>query len=515
MSRLPNMIVSLLYASPSITLNFGLNIDMEGPRLCLRVGRPVFDENGTFAGYRGASRDVTVERRMAEQLAHQAAHDVLTGLANRRAFEQRLKRVLQGGTREVPEHCLCYLDLEQFKVVNDTCGHSAGDELLRQVSTLLLEHIRARNTLARLSGDEVGILLEHCPLAGARIVAENSRQALAPFRFAWDGKLFTISVSIGVVPLSAEVDTVAQALRAADSACYVAKENGRNLVHVHDGVDVQVAQRNTEMQWVERVTPAIEADRLELWHQPIAKVSGSVDGAEHFEILLRMQDDDSKLLAPGLFLPAAERYDVASRIDRWVLNKTLAWLRAQRAQLLGIALCSVNISGQSLSEESFLEFTRDALSQEEVSAQLICFEITETAANRNLSAANRFIRMIKVMACQFALDDFGSGLSSFAYLKTLDVDFVKIDGMFVKDMDVDPVSLAMVRSINEVAHVMGKRTIAEFVENDAILERLRTIGVDFAQGYGVGYPVPLNPRGNRSALAAPGSGVVTPFRRRS
>jgi diguanylate cyclase (GGDEF)-like protein/PAS domain S-box-containing protein len=480
-------------------------------KIVLASGSPVFDESGTFRGYRGASRDVTLERYMADQLAHQAAHDVLTGLENRRAFEQRLERVLQRAENSLTGHCLCYLDLDQFKVVNDTCGHAAGDELLRQVSSLLLEHIRTRDMLARLGGDEFGILLENCQLSGARVVAENIREALARFRFAWESKVFTIGVSIGVVSLTAGVNTVAQALSAADSACYVAKDNGRNHVHVHDGVDVQVTMRNSEMQWVERVSRAIEEDRLELWHQPIVRVAAGVDGGEHFEVLLRMRDEDGKILAPGLFLPAAERYDIASRIDRWVLSKTLHWLRTHPDQLARIALCSVNISGQSLSEDSFLDFARDALGQEGVPPQQICFEITETAAIRNLGAAKRFIRTIKGLGCRFALDDFGSGLSSFAYLKTLDVDFLKIDGMFVKDMDTDAVSLAMVRSINEVAHVMGKRTIAEFVENDAILERLGIIGVDFAQGYGIGHPVPLNTR-LRSAGEST-AGVVTPFRR--
>ena len=480
-------------------------------RVVQNSGRPFFGESGEFLGYRGASRDITSQRRMAEQLAHQAAHDPLTGLANRREFERRLERALEDLRTTDGSHCLCYLDLDQFKLVNDTCGHSAGDELLRQISALIGEHLRAGDTLARLGGDEFGILLAQCPVASARGVAENLRQTVGAFRFHWDSKVFTVGVSIGVVPLTAGNDSVARALSAADSACYVAKENGRNRVHVSDGSDDQVNRRNTEMEWVGRVTRAIDEDRLELWHQSIVSVSGNTGDGHHLEILVRMRTDDGKIIAPGVFLPAAERYGLASRVDRWVVKHTLQWCEAAVRRGERLSLISINLSAQSLCEEGFLEYAQEAVSSSQMDARRLCFEITETTAIQNLAAASRFIRAMRDLGCRFALDDFGSGVSSFAYLKTLDVDFLKLDGMFVKDIEHDPVSLAMVRSINEVGHVMGKRTIAEFVENDAIFERLRTIGVDFAQGFGIDYPSPVAfPQEIEVDRDDP---VVTPFRR--
>jgi diguanylate cyclase (GGDEF)-like protein/PAS domain S-box-containing protein len=474
-------------------------------------GRPFFSDTGEFLGYRGASRDVTTQRRMAEQLAYQAAHDPLTGLANRREFERRLERALEDLQTTTSSHCLCYLDLDQFKLVNDTCGHTAGDELLRQVSSLIGDHLRAGDTLARLGGDEFGILLTHCPVASARLVSENIRKSVESFRFNWDKKVFTLGVSMGVVPLTAAGTSVAVALSAADSACYVAKENGRNQVHVADGSDDQVSRRNMEMEWVGRVTRALDEDRLELWHQSIVNVSGNPDDGQHLEVLVRMRTEDGKLIAPGVFLPAAERYGLASRIDQWVLKHTVQWCETAIQRGNPLSLISINLSAQSLCEEGFLEFVRATVANSSMDARQFCFEITEATAIQNLAAASRFTRALRDLGCRFALDDFGSGVSSFAYLKTLDVDFLKLDGTFVKDIDSDPVSFAMVQSINEVGHVTGKHTIAEFVENDAILERLRTIGVDFAQGYVIDYPSPMELPPDTTTDSR--GDVVTPFRR--
>ncbi len=482
-------------------------------------GRPRYDAHGHFVGYQGTARDVTAERRLSDRLAHQATHDSLTGLRNRRAFETELAQAIEAARRERREHSLCYLDLDQFKLVNDTCGHAAGDELLRQLGAVLARELRTHDIFARLGGDEFGVLLENCPLARARGVAEKLRRAVEAFRFSWDGKIFAVGVSIGVVPLGDATDDVAQALRAADSACYVAKDNGRNRVHVDDGEDAQVSRRNSEMEWVSAVARAIDDDRLELWYQPIAAVASvaPVAGPDlHFELLLRLRGEDGTRVSPGVFLPPAERYGMASRVDRWVLARALAWFREHPRLAARVSLCSINLSGQSLSDDAFLDYACEALAGAGLPASRVCFEITETAAIQNLAAATRFIDTVKARGCRFALDDFGSGLSSFAYLKTLDVDFVKIDGMFVKDVDSDPVDLAMVRSINEIGHVMGKRTIAEFVENEAILKRIEGIGVDFAQGYGIGRPAPLDSLAGSPADDVDGhpTGVVSPLQRR-
>ncbi len=458
-------------------------------------------------------------RELADQLRFQATHDALTGLYNRYELERRLRHLLDDARRRRGEHALCYLDLDQFKIINDSCGHVAGDELLRQLAGQLQSSVFERDMLARLGGDEFGVLLEDCSLARAKKVADTLRRTIEDFRFRWDGRGFSIGVSIGLVPIVESSDSVTGILRAADSACYVAKDNGRNRVHVDDGEDAQVSRRNSEMEWVSAVARAIDDNRLELWYQPIAAVASvaPVAGPDlHFELLLRLRGEDGTRVSPGVFLPPAERYGMASRVDRWVLARALAWFREHPRLAARVSLCSINLSGQSLSDDAFLDYACEALAGAGLPASRVCFEITETAAIQNLAAATRFIDTVKARGCRFALDDFGSGLSSFAYLKTLDVDFVKIDGMFVKDVDSDPVDLAMVRSINEIGHVMGKRTIAEFVENEAILKRIEGIGVDFAQGYGIGRPAPLDSLAGSPADDVDGhpTGVVSPLQRR-
>ena len=436
--------------------------------------------------------DVTEARKLSEELSYQASHDALTGLCNRREFENRLKRALETSKSERVTHALMYMDLDQFKVINDTCGHIAGDELLRQLGEMLRALVSRRDTLSRLGGDEFGVLLEYCEPENARRLAESVRRAVSDFRFVWGQRSFGIGVSIGVVPISESSSSIDDVLSLADTACYAAKDQGRNRIHFYREDDSELARRHGEMQWVGRIRDALDDNRFELYAQPIAPLGNPALPGRHYEVLLRMRDEKGSLVMPGAFLPAAERFGLASRLDRWVVAATLAWLAGKPERLSGLNTCSINLSGHSFDEEEFLDFLLEQVSHGNVPPDKLCFEITETAAIRNLTAAAPFISRLKDLGCRFALDDFGSGLSSFAYLKNLPVDFLKIDGLFVKDIADDPIDFALVKSINEIGHVMGKQTIAEFVENDAILQLIREIGVDYAQGYGIGKPIPLS-----------------------
>ncbi|MFT5321886.1 MAG: diguanylate cyclase (GGDEF)-like protein, partial [Pseudohongiellaceae bacterium] len=421
--------------------------------------------------------------------------DELTGLVNRREFEDRLQEIIDSAREKKTENILCYLDLDQFKVINDTCGHMAGDELLRQLSRVLHRCIRRNDTLARLGGDEFGILLENCQLKDALIAAENIRQVVQEFRFVWEDSTFNIGVSIGLTPISSVDESISEVLRRADTACFVAKDAGRNRIHVFHFDDQELEDRHGEMKLVSTINSALDENRMELWQQAIThvdKINKKLEsGNVHFELLLRMRDKEGNLMGPEAFLPSAERYDLATRIDRWVLDAMFNWFGKYPDQLEELEMCAINLSGQSLSDEKFLQEITDHLSHSEIPAEKICFEITETAAIQNLAKASQFIKTLKRLGCSFALDDFGSGLSSFAYLKSLPVDFVKIDGFFVKDVVKDPVDLAMVKAINDMAHAMGKLTIAEFVEDREILQKLVDLGVDYVQGYGIAKPAPL------------------------
>jgi len=439
--------------------------------------------------------DVTEAHELSSQLSYQATYDELTGLVNRREFEERLQETIDLAHEEKTENVLCYLDVDQFKVINDTCGHMAGDEMLRQLAQVLHRCIRRNDTLARLGGDEFGILLENCPLKNAIVTADNIRQVVQEFRFVWEDNTFNIAVSIGLTPISQVAESISDVLRRADTACYVAKDGGRNRIHVFQFDDQELAERHGEMKLVSTINAALDENRLELWQQTIThvdKLNKKLEaGYVHFELLLRMRDRDGTLVGPESFLPSAERYDLATRIDRWVLDAMFSWFNKYPEQLDELEMCAVNLSGQSLSDEKFLNEIVEQLSSSNIPAEKICFEITETAAILNLAKASQFIKTLKRLGCSFALDDFGSGLSSFAYLKSLPVDFVKIDGFFVKDVVTDPVDLAMVKAINDMAHAMGKLTIAEFVEDKEILQKLVDLGVDYVQGYGIAQPAPL------------------------
>ncbi len=452
---------------------------------------PIRDRQGELLGAVLVFSDVSEQRRLNREMSHQASHDELTGLVNRREFEMRLERVLETAHADHNEHALCYLDLDQFKIVNDTCGHAAGDALLGQIADLFRGHIRERDTLGRLGGDEFGVLLEHCGLEQAKRVANALRCAVDEYRFVWDDKPFRIGVSIGVVPITDDLRSPETLMQAADSACYVAKDAGRNRIRVYHEHDVELARRHGEMQWVSRIQQALEDDGFQLYTQLIRPLDPNVTSGLHFEVLLRLVDKAGRIILPGDFVPAAERYDLAVRIDRWVIEHTFRWLAEQPAVIDSLELCAINLSGHSLSDHLFEAHVLRQLQATGIPGEKICFEITETAAIANLNDATRFITTLKTHGCHFALDDFGSGLSSFAYLKNLPVDFLKIDGMFVKDMIDDPIDHAMVRSINEIGQLMGKQTIAEYAENKAIIKQLRAIGVNFAQGFGVSRPQPI------------------------
>ena len=470
----------------------GLLIQPGGARFHLKVtAAPMRDHYGHVVGAVLALHDITEAMGMARQLSYQATHDMLTGLKNRRVFERRVEEAIRDAHNNQGNHVLFYLDLDQFKVVNDTCGHKAGDELLQQIALLMQDKVRDTDVLARLGGDEFGVLLDHCPLDKARDIAEAIRLTIRDFRFVWSDKAFDIGVSIGVVPIDANSGNLADVLAAADAACYVAKDSGRNRLHVYQPDDDAVAQRHGEMEWVHRLSSAFDNDRFLLYAQPVAHVAGD-RVVSHYEILLRMLDEKGRVVPPGAFLPAAERYNLMPTIDRWVIRETFEQMRIAQGQLAFPPVeCAINLSGQSLCDEHFLEYVVDLFDETGIPCESICFEVTETAAIANLTRATRFITVLRGMGCSFALDDFGAGLSSFGYLKSLPVDYLKIDGGFVRDMVVDRVDRAMVESINQIGHVMGLKTIGEFAEDEAVVIELERAGVDFAQGSAIAPPRPL------------------------
>ena len=426
-----------------------------------------------------------VAKRTTE-LTYQATHDPLTGLVNRYEFERRLKRVLIA-VEDNDHHCVLYLDLDQFKIVNDTSGHVAGDELLRQVTAVLETRVRKRDTLARLGGDEFGILLEHCELDLGLSIAEALKQAVKDFQFGWENKIFHIGASIGLVPISEGGDTLSTIMSAADRACYAAKDKGRNRIHIYQADDNDLIERKGQMNWIARIHRALQDNRFCLYSQRMLPIQNVETQPEHHEILLRLVDENGQQVLPGAFIPAAERYGEMSAIDRWVIQKTFAYL----IKYSGTTIYTINLSGQSLGDKHFLDFVIEQIDQTGISPKNIGFEVTETAAISDLAAAKRFISTLKNRGCFFALDDFGSGISSFGYLKELSVDCLKIDGNFVKNMAHNPMDAAIVEAINKIGHTAGLQTIAECVETKAILEKLTIMGIDHAQGYYIGKPQPL------------------------
>lgn len=459
---------------------------------------PMRDRVGHIIGAVVVFRDVSTARELADKLSWQASHDMLTGLVNRHRFEVALGEAIKSAHAKNQQHTLLYIDLDQFKVINDTCGHAAGDALLKQLSALMQDKMRGRDLLGRLGGDEFGALLELCTPDQAYRIADGLRQVIKDFRFVWEDKLFDLSASIGVVAINQESGTMEKVLAAADLACYAAKDRGRNRIHIYEPNDAELAGRHDEMMWVSRLKHALADNRLHLFYQPMLSLRDEPETREHIEILLRMVDEKGGEVRPASFIAAAERFNLMPAVDRWVIDEVLDQcaracraLAPDAAPLSSRVLLAVNLSGSSLNDETLFEFVQEKLHYHDVDPRVLCFEITETAAITHLGTARLLIEKTRRLGCSFALDDFGAGLSSFAYLKNLPVDYLKIDGMFVRTLHEDATHLAMVEAINRIGHVMGMRTIAEFVEHDSILQKLRDVGVDYAQGYAIAVPVQL------------------------
>jgi diguanylate cyclase (GGDEF)-like protein/PAS domain S-box-containing protein len=450
---------------------------------------PIRDRAGNMDGVVLVMRDVSSERQHAATLSYQASHDGLTGLINRREFERRLAQTVAAAERGGRPFTVLYVDLDQFKVVNDTCSHAAGDELLRQVAALFTLQVRHSDAVARLGGDEFVVLLNDCGPDDGMLVAENLRAAIGDLHFAHGDRTFSLSASIGLVSLRDEGLAREEILGAADAACHLAKEKGRNRVQSYRMNDEEVAVRQSEMCWVSRIQEALAAGRFVLYAQDILDLRGT-GPSRHMELLLRMVAPDGELIPPRAFIPAAERYGLMPSIDRWVVQSAFATLRAaiDEDPLTAPNLCAINLSGTSLCDDGFDDFLRRQFIAFAIPASTICFEITETAAISSLSRAIAFITDMRELGCRFSLDDFGAGMSSFTYLKHLPVDFVKIDGSFVKDMDHDPIDHAMVQAINNIGHVTGKSTIAECVSCPGLLAMVRELGIDYAQGFAVAQP---------------------------
>jgi diguanylate cyclase (GGDEF)-like protein/PAS domain S-box-containing protein len=448
---------------------------------------PIRNDKGDVTGGVLVFHDVSESRELNRRLSYHASHDILTGLVNRREFESRIDRALKSARARETSYALLYLDLDRFKIINDTCGHQAGDTLLGQLGALLKARIRWRDCLARLGGDEFGVLLESCSLDEALTSAQALVTAIDEFKFNWEDRAFKLTVSIGVVPITSESTDVASIITAADSACQAAKESGRNRVHCFEENDIDLMRRRREIQWAARINNALEEGRFELFRQTIMPLQEVARG-EHYELLLRMRDESGSLVSPDLFITAAERYGIMPNVDRWVVESAFRWLVSEADERARLSMCSINLSGQTLADDKFLPFVIEQFQRSGLDASCICFEITETSAIGNFAQASRFINALKELGCMFALDDFGTGLSSFGYLKHFPVDFLKIDGSFVKEILHDPIDREMVRSINEIGHLTNKKTIAEYSENAEIITMLRGMGVDYAQGYGVSEP---------------------------
>lgn len=438
-------------------------------------------------------QDITESVELSARLQYEASHDALTDLTNRREFERRLNRLIGARRQADRVHSICYIDLDRFKVVNDSQGHIAGDEVLRQVAGVLHQHVRTGDTIARLGGDEFALLLENCDAPHALRLAEDLVRAVGDFRFFWNDQVFRLDLSIGIAEILPHESVVTEIMRNADAACAVAKEGGGGRAHVYRADDHEMQRRHGEIEWISRITRALERDEFELYVQPIVDIrQENREHGMHFEVLVRMRTEDDRLLLPSSFLPAAERYGLATRIDRWVIGAVFDWFRRNPEMVPRIDACAINLSGTSVDDPEFAAQLVAALGTAPLAPAQLRFEITETAAIGHLAQASRFMKRLASLGCRFALDDFGSGLSSFGYLRSLPVDTLKIDGQFVRDIARDPVDHALVRSINDIGRVLGLKTVAEYVEDQATLDALRTIDVDFVQGHFPGRPVPID-----------------------
>jgi diguanylate cyclase (GGDEF)-like protein/PAS domain S-box-containing protein len=464
----------------------------EGAVLWVRdTARFAFDASGKPSLFI-ICEDITEARLLSEKLSYQASHDDLTGLVNRREFNNRLQRILDTAKTDGSEHALCYLDLDKFKIINDTCGHTAGDDLLRQLGNLLQSQARKRDTLARLGGDEFGILMEHCSLEQARRLANAVRKIIKNFGFIWEDQQFTIGVSIGLVLITENSESISNILRDADAACYIAKEMGRNRIHEHRDSDSTILRKQSEKKWGLNIDRSLQEKRFELYCQPIDTLNHNVDSGGYYEFLLRMKTPQGDLVNPAAFLPTAVRLNRSSKLDRWVISTLFKWLQRNQNQLKDLTLCSINLSAHSMAEREFLDFVIEQFATSGISPTKICFEITETATTTNFLVSKQLILSLKKLGCIFAVDDFGNSLSSFNFVKSLPFDYLKIDAELSKNILANEINLAMAKSIIEISHVMGKKTIAKGIENKSTLDKMKVIGIDYAQGYYLGRPQPLN-----------------------
>jgi len=469
-----------------------LLISREGTEYAIEdSAAPIRDHQGQIRGVVLVFRDVTQSRLLSRQISWQASHDHLTGLLNRQAFEQKIMAAITSAQTEEQNHVFCFMDLDKFKLVNDTCGHPAGDELLRQITALLQTRVRTADCLARLGGDEFGLLLHGCTLADGKEVAETVRKLIQDFRFSWQDQVFSIGVSIGLVKIDGYTPDLSSVLGAADAACYAAKARGRNCIHVYEIQDEERAERHRERQWILEINHALREDRFRLYAQKIVPLNSTTDSKKYYELLLRLVDDTGDLVPPMAFLPTAERYNLMLAIDRWVINTFLQnyeQLISQEQEQQTECLYMINLAGSSIKNQEFIDFLKVQLTEHQVIAQSLCFEIPETVAIASLSQTREFIQTLKQLGCCCAIDHFGGGMSSLAYLKHLSWDYLKIDSSSVKEIQTAKIEYALLESVNKIGHAMGVKTIAEFVENPATLEILREIGVDFAQGYGIDQP---------------------------
>ena len=479
----------LLAGETTVPTDRNVLVNRRGEELAIQdTASPIRSRQGVAIGAVIVFGDVTKERRLKRALSYQASHDALTGLINRREFDVRLETAVTAAQRGDAEYVLLYVDLDQFKIVNDTCGHSAGDRLLRDITSLLQTRVRASDTIARLGGDEFGLLLERCSLEQAERVADSIRQGIHGYRFLWGANSLSVGASIGVVRIVRETTSAAAVLSAADIACYAAKDGGRNRVQVYERD--HGTNRHREMQWVGRIARAVEDGRLELYAQRIVPIEPATGETSFHELVVRLRDEDGTLVPPSEFIPAAERYNVMVMVDRWVVSRAIELLERCISRDQRLPLLAVNLSGTSINDEDFLDFVMSRLTSEQV-AHALCFEITETAAVASLDKARYLMRELKARGCRFSLDDFGSGVSSFMYLKSLPVDFLKIDGQFAARVATDAVDRSMVEAIAKIGRAMEVATIAEKVESAEVLTVLKNIGVDYIQGFHLGEPVAI------------------------
>jgi len=467
-------------------------LDKDGTRYTVQVmATPLVRKDGKIFGAVLVLNDVTNIRVLSRRLKYQASHDILTKLINRSEFEKRVNAAISLAQSNEGNSAVLYIDLDRFKLINDICGHAAGDELLKQVAKLLRSIVGNKNSVARMGGDEFAVLMENINIIEAEKIAGKILADLAAYRFSWGEKTFTIECSIGLAEIQSTCDGLMYILNAVDSACYLAKESGRNCVRMYCDGDDTIIERKGQEHWIQQFDKAIESGGLVLYAQPIVSLDKSKPQKTSIEVLVRMLDDNGSIIPPNAFLPAVERYDRAYKLDRWIIERVFQYISAHKKQVKELTKISINLSGQSVAEDELLSFIQDKTREYNIDSSKICFEVTETAAIANLTTAIDLIEQLKDDGFLFALDDFGSGLSSFAYLKTLPVDFLKIDGIFVKDMQTDKVNYAMVKAIHEMSAVLDKQTIAEYVENEAVVELLTEIGVDYGQGFFLGRPEPI------------------------